>query len=144
MKKTLLCLLFLCATTPQFAQVVVGYFPFQSLVSVSSNVDKRVFAELKLETNTFFSNLNTELSPKVNIKRGPQANYYVGAGISINPANAFGSLPLTNGYLMDVGVRLKPIEKYKAFQVVFELSPYLNRTLNGGNLRSRLGVAFSF
>lgn len=144
MKKTFILLICLLAAKVQFGQVVVSYFPFQSILSVCSNTDKRVFADMKLETNTFFSNLNTEISPKINFKRSKQASYYAGVGISINPANAFGNLSLTNGYLLDVGVRIKPIEKFAAFQVVFELSPYLNRELNGGNLRSRLGVAVGF
>lgn len=144
MKRVLLILLFSFTQKLLIAQVAIGYFPFQSLLSVSTNTDKRLFADLKIETNSFFSNINMELSPKINVKRQEKVNYYAGLGISINPANPFADLSVINGYFTDFGMRATPFEKFKNLQIVFEISPYVNREFNGGNLRSRIGVAWNF
>lgn len=144
MKIFIAILICLIAHKPIIAQVAVSYFPFQSILSVSTHTDKRVFADLKMETNNFISNLNMEFSPKFNLRRLEKANYYTGIGISINPLNSFAQLPIANGYFIDFGVRAKPLEKLYNLQIVFEISPYVNREMNGGNLRTRLGIAFQF
>ncbi len=125
-------------------QIAFTYHPIQSIFSISSNTEKLIFCEYKIETNTFASNMNMELSTKINVKKTDWVNYYVGPGISFNPAYSFVNLSIFNGYLLDVGARIKPIQKYKNIQLVFELSPYINREFNGGNLRTRLGVAYNF
>lgn len=144
MKRFLAILICLIAHKPIIAQVVVSYFPFQSILAVSTHTDKRLFADLKMETNNFISNLNMEFSPKFNLISLEKANYYTGIGISINPLNSFAQLPIANGYFIDFGIRAKPLEKLHNIQIVFEISPYVNREMNGGNLRTRLGIAFQF
>ncbi len=144
MKKTLLILICLTTQKHLFAQVAISYFPFQSMLCVSTNTEKRLFGDLKIETNNFISNFNTEISPKVIVKRSENVNYYAGIGISINPVNSYANLPITNGYFIDFGVRAKPFEKHKNFQLVFEISPYVNNKINGGNLRTRIGLAWNF
>lgn len=126
------------------AQVAVSYFPFESLLSVSSNTEKLLWADYKLETNSFFSNLNMEISPKINFKRGEWVNYYTGIGIAFNPVNAFSDLTVMNGYFLDFGARIKPLAQCRNVQVVFELSPYTSKDFKGGNLRARLGLAWNF
>ena len=126
------------------AQVAISYFPFESLLSVSSNTEKLLWVDYKLATNSFFSNLNMEISPKINIKRSEWVNYYTGIGIAFNPVNAFSDLAVTNGYFLDFGARIKPLAKCRNVQVIFELSPYINKSFKSGNLRSRLGVAWNF
>jgi hypothetical protein len=144
MKRILI--IFICLLTHKhiFAQVAISYFPFQSILSVSSNTDKRLFADFKIETNNFVSNLNMEFSPKFNLKSLEKVKYYTGIGISINPVNSFANLPITNGYFIDFGMRAKPFEKLNNLQVVFEISPYVNQEMNGGNLRTRIGIAWNF
>jgi hypothetical protein len=138
--------IFICLLTHKhiFAQVAISYFPFQSILSVSTNTDKRLFADFKIETNNFVSNFNMEFSPKFNLKSLEKVNYYSGIGISINPVNSFANLPITNGYFIDFGMRAKPFEKLNNLQIVFEISPYVNREINGGNLRTRIGIAWNF
>ncbi|MCG9881335.1 MAG: hypothetical protein MH472_12115 [Bacteroidia bacterium] len=97
-----------------------------------------------METNNFISNFNMEFSPKFNFKRMEKVNYYSGIGISINPINSLENLPITNGYFINFGMRAKPFEKLNSLQVVFEISPYVNREINGGNLRTRIGIAWNF
>jgi hypothetical protein len=138
--------IFICLLTHKhiFAQIAISYFPFQSILSVSTNTDKRLFADFKIETNNFVSNFNMEFSPKFNLKSLEKVNYYSGIGISINPVNSFANLPITNGYFIDFGMRAKPFEKLNNLQIVFEISPYVNREINGGNLRTRIGIAWNF
>lgn len=126
------------------AQLVLGYHPFQSVLSISSNTERKVFADFKLETNNFASNLNMELSPKFNVKRTDKVDHYVGAGWAFNPAYLAADLPVTNGYFVDYGLRFKPWDKQPQLQLLFELSPYVNRTWSGGNIRTRLGFAWRF
>lgn len=85
-----------------------------------------------------------EFSSKFNYKITDNISYYSGIDISINPVNSFANLPITNGYFIDFGMRAKPIERLDNFQVVFEISPYVNRDIDGGNLRTRLGIAWNF
>lgn len=144
MKRLLVIILCLLTQKQLLAQVAISYYPFQSILSVSTNPDKKLFVDFKIETNNFVSNFNMEFSPKINIKRSEKVNYYFGIGISINPVNSFANLPTTNGYFIDFGVRAKPFEKHNNLQIVFEISPYVNREINGGNLRTRIGIAWNF
>jgi hypothetical protein len=144
MKCKLLILFFLIAQKQLFGQIAVSYYPFQSIISISTDTDKLIFADFKLETNNFISNFNMEFSPKVNFKIQENINYYTGPGISINPVNSFADLPVINGYFIDIGLRAKPFKNYYNLQIVFELSPYINVNFNGGNLRTRLGLAWNF
>lgn len=144
MKRLLVIILCLLTQKQLLAQVAISYYPFQSILSVSTNPNKKLFVDFKIETNNFVSNFNMEFSPKINIKRSEKVNYYFGIGISINPVNSFANLPITNGYFIDFGVRAKPFEKHNNLQIVFEISPYVNREINGGNLRTRIGIAWNF
>jgi hypothetical protein len=134
----------LVISTFMHAQVAVSYFPFQSILSISTNTEKLCWADYKLETNSFVSNFNMELSPKLNFRKRELTNYYTGPGISFNPAYSFANLRVLNGFFIDFGVRIKPIAKQRNLQVVFEISPYVNREFSGGNIRTRLGVAWNF
>lgn len=146
MKKLLglILLLFLFRSEPAKAQVALNYYPFQSILTLSSNTEKLIWGDLRLETNTFIANVNTELDLMVNIKRSDWFNLYGGLGVNMNPAAAADGLPLTNGYVLCAGVRVKPIQSHKNFQVLFEIAPYANRNFDGGRLRTLLGVGYNF
>jgi len=126
------------------SQIALGYHPFQSVLSVSSNTEKSLWLDYKLETNSFLSNLNMEFSPKYNVRMSERVNYYIGVGISINPLNSASDLPVTNGYFFDCGARIKPLSEDRNVQLIFELSPYVNREFSGGSLRTRLGIGYNF
>jgi hypothetical protein len=126
------------------AQMSVGYMPFESIISISTNTDRLIWGELRIQSNTFFGNVVTEPSLRWNFKRQNQANYYVGAGVSVNPFNPVQDLELIEGYAIAFGSRIKPIVKYPKIQLIFEISPYYNRYFDGGTLKSHLGVAYQF
>jgi hypothetical protein len=144
MKSILAIIALILVSSHTFSQVAISYFPFQSILAMSTNTEKLFWADYKLETNTFASNMNMELSPKINVKRTGNVNYYVGPGVNFNPAYSFANLTMVNGYFVDLGVRVKPLEKHKNFQVVFEISPYANFEFGNGGIRTRFGVAWNF
>lgn len=126
------------------SQVAVSYFPFQSFIAISSNTEKLLWADYKVETNSFPTNTNMELSPKFNFRRKESVNYYLGPGISFNLANGVSNLGILNGYFLDFGARIKPLDQHKNFQIVFEISPYAQVDFKSGILRTRLGLAWNF
>lgn len=77
--KTILIILALISLTAK-SQIAITYVPFQSFLGISTNTDKLLWLDYKIETNTFASNLNMELSPKINFMRKENVNYYFGAG----------------------------------------------------------------
>lgn len=142
MKKTWFVLLGLILIYSQtsIGQIGIGYYPFQSVFSINSNSEKLIWGDLRVETNTFFSNINFELDGMINIKRTSFANYYTGIGINISPFQ--GTEYLSNGYVFNFGTRIKPIRKHQQFQIMFEISPYFNPYFDGGKLRTLLGVSY--
>lgn len=126
------------------AQIAVTYIPFQSIFGISSNVEKLMWVDYKIETNNFASSLDMEISQKINFKRKDMVNYYIGPGFSSNPAYCFVDLPFINGYFIEFGTRIKPIAKFKNIQLMFELSPYITNKFNNGYLRTRLGFSYNF
>lgn len=144
MNSRIITIIFAISFTGLFSQVAITYFPFQSFLGISSNTEKLLWADYKIETNSFSSNMNMELSPKINFLRKEAVNYYLGPGISFNPAYGFTDLGIMNGYFLDFGVRVKPWEQHRNFQVVFEISPFVNHEFKSGSLRTRLGLAWNF
>lgn len=141
---SLLLLAALALTKPAVAQVAVTYFPFQSVLGVASDTERRLWAGVNAETNTFLSNVNVELQGMANLKRGEGVNYYAGLGVNTNPLAAVNELPLVNGYTFTAGARIKPLANYRNVQVVFELTPYANAHFDGGTIRTLLGLAYNF
>jgi hypothetical protein len=144
MKKSVAALiLFTCQIS--MAQITISYYPFQSVLALSSNTEKLMFGDYRVETNTFATNLNMDLALMFNLKRTETVNWFLGAGFSFNPVySAYYQLVGINGYFLPVGVRVKPFEKNRHVQVVFELAPYVSSDFNNGNLRTRLGLAYNF
>jgi hypothetical protein len=140
----LLVPLLLALPRPAAAQVAVTYFPFQSVLGVDSNPERRLWAGVNAETNTFLSNVNLELHGMVNLHRAETVNAYLGLGLNTNPAAAINELPLLNGYTLTLGTRIKPLAANRQVQVVFELAPYANTHFDGGYLRTLLGLAYRF
>jgi hypothetical protein len=123
----------------------VAYYPFSSILSVSTNPESRVWGDLRFQTNSYFSSLSTEIAPAVNINKNPKGRYYLGGGLRINYlAPLQGDGKLLEGYFLNVGVRSAPFEKIPQIQIAFEVSPYVARNLESGLFRTRLGLAYNF
>lgn len=61
------------------AQSVV-YYPFNSVLGVSTNPNKPVWGDLRFFTNSYFTSLTIEPSVEFNIARTQRADYYLGGG----------------------------------------------------------------
>lgn len=138
----LCCSLLLCASVN--AQLSIGYFPFQSELSLSTHSERILRGEIRLSTNTFFGNITVEPILLGNIKRTEKINYYAGLGMNLNFFNAASNLSIINGYHLHLGARIKPFNDLKKLHLIFEISPYMNRNFDGGILRTRLGIAYQF
>jgi hypothetical protein len=144
MKKIIFILLFSTFSLFIKAQIAVAYYPFNNVFSISSNTQNVIWGDLRLETNTFFGNVTIEPHLMWNYKKTDWVNYYAGLGVSISPFQTDQDIDLLNGYSIDFGVRVKPIEKHRNFQVLFELSPFINKDFDGGLFRALLGVGYNF
>lgn len=122
------------------------YYPFTSQVSVSTNPTKKIWFDSKWQTNSFFSSLSTEISPYLNLSSSPKARLYTGAGVRINfiPLLTSSSKQLTEGYFATIGIRSALFTAYPQIQVGFELSPYVDRSLEIGLIRTSLGIGYYF
>lgn len=122
------------------------YYPFNSQISVSSNPTKTVWLDSKWQTNSFFSNFNTELSPHVNLTTDVRYRLYVGAGTRVNFVSLFtsSSQSFVEGYFGTFGVRSSLFTAYPRLQLGFEFSPYVNRQATLGLFRTNLGVGYYF
>lgn len=144
MKALINAMMLLLFTLSAQAQMSVSYFPFVSVLQAGTNTERTIWADWKLVVNTNVSNMDMEISPKWNFHRGSIAHSYVGIGPSINLSYIGSTNSVLNGYLLDFGSRIKPFSKIPEAQIVFEVSPYVNRHFDGGKLRARLGVSWNF
>lgn len=125
------------------AQSVV-YYPFNSILGLSTNPSKAIWLDVKFQTNSYFSSLSTDISPEINLKKTPKSITYMGAGVKMNYLNAIENNNILEGYFMNFGVRLMPFEKYKKVQIAFEITPYAGRKLDIGVFRTNFGIGYNF
>jgi len=144
MKHSLTALL-LSMTLSAFGQASVGVYPFGStnLVSVSTNADRPVWLDARLQTNTVFGSLSTTFCPMVNVVRRTQVNYYTGLGVRFNFLNNLDNRSVLEGYSLHVGVRAQ-VPFVPSLRVAFELAPYSRKDFKTGNLQSFLGLIYQF
>ena len=141
--KNLLTALFLCAGLTAFGQASVAYYPFNSVVSVSTNADRAAWLDARIQTNTVFGSLSTTLCPMVNVVRRQNVNYYTGVGIRFNALNALGNRDILEGYSLHGGVRAQ-VPFFPALRVAFELAPYARKDFKVGIMQSYLGLVYQF
>jgi hypothetical protein len=144
MKKIVASILFVSLPIISFGQSLT-YYPFNSLLSVSTNPARVAWLDFRIQTNSFASSLSTEVAPAFNLNSNPKARMYVGGGARFNflAASFDGREPL-EGLFLNVGVRSALFEKYPGIQVAFELSPYANKDFDLGTFRANLGIGYNF
>jgi hypothetical protein len=130
------------------AQASVGYYPWSSLLTISTNSKKAVWLDTRFQTNSLFSSLSVDLLPMVNLKRGEVVQWYLGGGLRLNQlyriADADADLITIDGYSLNVGVRISPLPKNRRFQVALELNPYVKDKFDSGVLKSHFGLVYVF
>lgn len=149
MKKIYVLLLFMiCSRTNLMAQASVGYYPWSSLLSVSTNPRNAVWLDTRLQTNSLFSSLSIDLLPMINLKRGEVVQWYIGGGLRLNPlyriADSKASLITIDGYSVNVGARIAPLPQNRRIQLAIELNPYVKDKFDSGVLKSHFGVIYVF
>lgn len=127
-----------------FGQASVAYYPFRDVFSVSSNPNRALWLDARLQTNTLFGSLSTTLVPMVNFVRKPTVNYYAGLGVRFNALNNLNDADILEGYSLHVGVRVAPLPALPNLRVAFELSPFSRANFKSGIFYSYLGVVYQF
>ncbi len=120
------------------------FYPFQSLLEVSSNPRNSVWMQFRIQGNSVFSSMNTEIAPMITLKKNPKAVFYFGPGVQFNLLNSLNEKDILNGYYLNIGTRAYPFEKYKNIGIAFEISPYANKDFDIGTWRYLFGVSYSF
>jgi len=124
----------------------VGYYPWNGLISVSTNPTKKVWCDFRLQTNTLFGSLSTEILPMVNLKRTSMAQFYVGGGVRFNFIGVIANQTknVVEGYSLNIGTRVSPFKTAPNFSLALELVPYVVRKFDSGILKSNFGVIYTF
>lgn len=144
LKKSFFLLACVVASLTANAQSI-GYYPFNSVLSVSTNPVNRVWADARFQTNSYFSALSLEVAPFINVNNNSKALIYVGPGVTMNFISLFegqSGKPI-EGYFLATGVRSSLFDKYPGLQVTFELSPYVFASGTSGQFKTRLGIAYN-
>ncbi|NIJ55366.1 hypothetical protein [Dyadobacter arcticus] len=150
MKKIILLitLLSICSFETLKAQASVGYYPWSSLLSISTNSRKAVWLDTRFQTNSLFSSLSVDILPMINLKRGEVMQWYLGGGLRLNPlyriADADADLITIDGYSINFGVRIAPLPKNRNVQLALELNPYVKDEFDSGVLKSHFGLVYVF
>ncbi len=127
------------------AQATVTYYPFNSVFSVSSNAQRAVFVDCRIQMNSVLSSLNTEFAPMFRVSKQANSFYYIGAGVNTSIVGELtGEEDLLKGYFLSAGLRVSPFEKFRNVAVAFETSPYANKNFKSGVFRAWLGVSYQF
>ena len=131
--------------SPAHAQSV-GYYPWNGLLSVSTNPYRPVWMDFRLQTNTLFGSLSTEILPMVNLKRKENFQLYMGGGIRFNFIGVLANQTnnLVEGYSLNIGTRIAPFKAVPNARIAFELAPYVVRKFDSGILKSNFGVIYTF
>jgi len=142
MKNTLTAL-FLCLGITAFGQASVAYYPFNSVVSVSTNADRALWLDARIQTNTVFGSLSTTICPLINVVRRENVNYYTGLGIRFNALNGLDNRDVLEGYSLHVGIRVK-VPFVSNLRAAFEIAPYARKDFKVGIMQSYLGLVYQF
>ncbi|MCF0071440.1 hypothetical protein LZD49_13240 [Dyadobacter sp. CY261] len=150
MKRVLfvLMLLLLLGQEKLRAQASVGYYPWSSLLTVSTNAKRAIWLDTRMQTNSLFSSLSIDLLPMINLKRGEIAQWYIGGGLRLNPlyriADSDADLITIDGYSVNVGVRISPLPMNRRIMLALELNPYVKDKFDSGVLKSHFGIVYAF
>ncbi len=147
-KGTLLLMLFTGLCQVAHSQGSVAYYPWNGLLSFSTNPRKPLWLDTRVQTNSLFSSLSVDFLPLINLKRGEVAQWYLGGGLRVNPlyriADPKAKLLTVDGYSINFGVRAAPFAQNRQIQVALELNPYVNDDFASGVLKSHIGVVYVF
>lgn len=140
--KFLFAFLFLISSAASAQNVT--YYPFNSVLGISTNINKPVWTDLRFFTNSYFTSLTTEISPEFRVASTMRADFYAGGGVKLNTYDLFEGNNGLEGYFLNIGVKARPFDKYKKLNLTFEISPYAEREMDAGLFRTMLGIGYNF
>lgn len=128
------------------AQASVAYYPWNGLFAVSTNPSKPLWLDTRLQTNTLFGSLSTDILPMYNLKQNPRSQWYLGGGIRFNFIGVLANQTknVVEGYSLNAGVRVSPFTTQPNVKIAFELAPFVGRKFDTGVFKSNFGVAYVF
>ena len=144
MLKKILTVTILCFAVQFTKAQALTYYPWNSLLEVSSNPDKTLWVQLRLQGNSVFSSMNTEFATMITVKKNEKSTIYIGPGFQFNLLNKLNEKSTLNGYLLNIGTRIYPFEKLKPAGITFEISPYANKNWDIGTWRYLFGISYNF
>ncbi len=150
MKRTVrfLALLLLLKAGDCFSQASVAYYPWSSLLGVSTNPRNVLWLDTRLQTNSLFSSLSVDILPMVNLKRGEVVQLYLGGGVRLNPlhkiADDAANVITVDGYSVNFGARIAPLPQLRNLQLALELNPFVKKNIESGVLKSHFGLVYHF
>lgn len=142
-KKLLLFISFIIVSELAYSQTVT-YYPWNSLLEISTDPQRTLWLQFRIQGNSVFSSMNTEIAPMITFKKNDKSVFYFGPGVQINLLNKLNDKETLNGYFLNVGSRVYPFEKAPNVGIAFELSPYANKDFDIGTWRYLFGVSYSF
>lgn len=124
----------------------VGYYPWNGLISVSTNPAKVFWLDARLQTNTLFGSLSTEVLPLFNFKQTSAAQFYAGGGVRFNFIGVLANQTknVVEGYSLNIGTRVSPFKTVPQVKIALEIAPYVERKFESGILKSNFGVIYTF
>ena len=141
--KHILTALIVSVTAAAFGQASVAYYPFNSVVSVSTNADRAFWVDARFQTNTAFESLSTTLCPLINVVRREQVNKNKGEVDLYNNIKRLYSRDVLERYSLHFGVRAK-VPFIPNLRAAFEISPYSRKDFKYGIMQTYLGLAYQF
>lgn len=144
MYKKIIFIISICIFTQKAHSQTFTFYPWQSQLEISSNPQNRLWLQFRIQGNSVFSSMNTEIAPMITIKKNPKSVFYFGPGVQFNLLNELNEKKILNGYFLNIGTRVYPFEKTKNVGIAFELSPYANQDFDIGTWRYLFGVSYSF
>ncbi len=127
-----------------FGQASVAYYPWNSILAVSSNPNRPLWIDGRVQTGTPLGSFNTAVIPMISFIRKPNYIVYSGLGVNLNPLTSINGERFVKGYSAHVGVRLVPTQFLPKFRIALEVSPYTQSNFKFGNLYSYLGLVYQF
>ena len=144
MKKWLL-LSFSLISFSAFSQASLAYYPWESVISVSTNPNRLLWLDARLQTNALLGQLNTTIAPLFNVKRTGTYQIYVGPGFQLSPISAaVNNDDLLQNVSLHIGTRVAPLAAFPNLRVALEIAPTIRTDFETGVLRSRIGLVYVF
>lgn len=120
------------------------YYPWASQFEISTDPSHTLWLQFRLQGNSVFSSMNTEVAPMITFKKNPKSVFYFGPGVQFNFLNELNDKETLNGYFLNIGTRVYPFENASKVGIAFELSPYANKDFDIGTWRYLFGLSYSF